>query len=135
MFDPGVPLCTPGSNIVCYAFRPARTGATLGEMNALNKALYERFSLHAGRRVYEQEFFVSRTSLSAKQYSPATVGPFLERLGVSTADYEREGVFLLRSVLMNPWYAYAKRRGRYYLSELVEALHTAAGEVVGAAAR
>lgn len=126
-------LCPPGSNIVCYAFRPAGR-ATLAEINRLNRAVYERFNLRAGERVYEQSFFVSRTSLTPRQYSRATVGRFLDRLGVTAEEYERsgEGVFLLRSVLMNPWYAYAKRRGRHYLSELAEALYkTAAGMAAG----
>ncbi|MBL8760583.1 MAG: hypothetical protein JNL50_04705 [Phycisphaerae bacterium] len=118
-------LCPPGSNIVCYAFRP-ELGGSLQEINRLNRAVYERFNLTPGERVYEQSFFVSRTSLSARQYSINTVGPFLERLGVSADDYEKHGVFLLRSVLMNPWYSYAKRRGRYFLSELVAELYACA---------
>lgn len=122
-------LCPPGSNIVCYAFRPTREGASLADINRLNKAIFERFSLNAGQRVYEQSFFVSRTSLSIKQYSLATVGSFLSRLGVNEAEYAKDGVFLLRSVLMNPWYGYAKRRGRYYLSELVSDLHKTASEL------
>lgn len=133
-------LCPPGSNIVCYAFRPtAAPGAgswPLSTINRLNRAVYERFSLAAesGRHVYDQSFFVSRTSLSSGQYAVPTVGPYLARLGVDAGDYEREGVLLLRSVLMNPWYAYAKRRGRYYLSELTAALYRAASEAVGALA-
>lgn len=122
-------LCPPGSNIVCYAFRPTRPGATLAGINRLNRAIFDRFSLGAGERVYEQSFFISRTSLSERQYSLATVGAFLERLGVARETYAREGVFLLRSVLMNPWYSYAKRRGRYFLSELVRELYSAAKEI------
>lgn len=129
-------LCPPGSNIVCYAFRPAEGAARLADLNRLNRAIYERFSLPAGRRVYEQSFFVSSTSLRARQYSLDTVGGFLARLGVEPRDYAEHGVFLLRSVLMNPWYAYAKRRGRYYLSELAMELHRAAESLLdeGAAA-
>jgi glutamate/tyrosine decarboxylase-like PLP-dependent enzyme len=122
-------LCPPGSNIVCYAFRPDRPGVSLAELNRLNRELFERFNLSAGERVYEQSFFVSRTSLSIKQYSPDTVGRFLSRLGVSVEEYRDQGVFLLRSVMMNPWYTYAKRRGRYYISELVADLYRTAGEL------
>lgn len=122
-------LCPPGSNIVCYAFRP-EGGAPLDEINRLNRAVYERFNISPGERVYEQSFFVSRTSLSARQYSMNTVGPFLERLAVSAREYERHGVFLLRSVLMNPWYSYAKRRGRYFLAELVAELYETAAKVL-----
>jgi len=122
-------LCPPGSNIVCYAFRPERA-CSLEEINRLNHAVYERFNLTPGERVYEQSFFVSRTSLSARQYSISTVGPFLERLGVTPSEYDQHGVFLLRSVLMNPWYSYAKRRGRYFLSELVAELYECAAGLV-----
>ncbi|MDX2119277.1 MAG: pyridoxal-dependent decarboxylase [Planctomycetota bacterium] len=122
-------LCPPGSNIVCYAFRPTRADATLHEINALNRAVFEKFNLSADERVCEQNFFVSRTALGARQYSVATVGAFLDRLGVGTEEYASEGVFLLRSVMMNPWYAFAKRRGRYYLSELVGEMYRAAGEL------
>lgn len=126
-------LCPPGSNIVCYAFRPDRAGSSLAEINRLNRAMFERFSLNAGQRVYEQSFFVSRTSLSQRQYALATVGPFLQRLGVSPDEYGSQGVFLLRSVLMNPWYGYAKRRGRYYISELVDELYTHAASLTSQA--
>lgn len=122
-------LCPPGSNIVCYAFRPLGH-ASLAEVNALNRALFAQFSLHGARRAKEQAFFVSRMELSAARYRPATMAPFLARLGVHPAEYEREGVFMLRSVLMNPWYAHSKRRGRHVLSELVEALYASAAELV-----
>src|SRR5690606_4772520 len=123
-------LCPPGSNIVCYAFRP-EGGCNLRGINELNRGLYARFSLGEGARVQDRSHFVSRTSLTARQYSIGTVGDFLDRLGVSRGEYEREGVFLLRSVLMNPWYAPAKARGRYFLSELVEALYREAAALVG----
>ncbi len=122
-------LCPPGSNIVCYAFRPVRDGVSLAEINRLNRAVYERFSIESGLRVSEQSFFVSRTSLCKQQYALETVGGFLGRLGVDRHEYGEHGVFLLRSVLMNPWYAYAKRRGRYYLSELVQELYGVAAAI------
>lgn len=120
-----VPLVTPESNIVCYAFRPSKETASLKQLNQLNKALYERFSLPKGRRVhvYDQKYFVSRTVLSSAQYNTSTVIDFLDRLGVTTQDYEENGVFLLRSTLMNPWYDAAKNQGRYFLVGLVRELH------------
>jgi glutamate/tyrosine decarboxylase-like PLP-dependent enzyme len=121
-------LCPPGSNIVCYAFRPQMPGAALAEINELNRRIHERFSMTSGERVYDQSFFVSRTTLSPRQYATATVGDFLKRLGVSESEYAASGVFLLRSVLMNPWYARSKTRDRYFLSELVEELFKAAAQ-------
>lgn len=124
-------LCPPGSNIVCYAFRSSNA-TSLAEINRLNRCLYERFSGSelAGRRVYDQRFFVSRTTLSPKQYRIETVAPFLDRLGVGNDEFTQEGVFLLRSVLMNPWYEAAKQKEKFYLSELVEELYEVASRLV-----
>jgi glutamate/tyrosine decarboxylase-like PLP-dependent enzyme len=126
-----VNLCAPGSNILCFAFR-AKQALPLSGLNELNRLIYQRFNVseQSGKRVYDQPFFLSRTSLHPAQYSYPTVAPFLERLGVSHEEYEHEGVFLLRSVLMNPWYGEAKRRGRYFISELVEELYRNATELL-----
>lgn len=123
-----VPLCQPGSNIVCYAFRPQKT-ASLQEINRLNEGLYRQFSIQEGHRTYENRFFVSRTHLYPSQYGPETVAPFLKQLGVSEDEYQSEGVFLIRSVMMNPWYEQAKTHGRFYVSELVDALSSKAAEL------
>lgn len=123
------PLCPPGSNIVCYAFRPL-TPSPLADINRLNRAVYDRFSVSESRRVYDQRFFVSRTTLTPAQYRADTVRNFLDRLGVTTDQYEREGVFLLRSVLMNPWHDLAKNRGRCYLAELAAELYSAADDAI-----
>jgi glutamate/tyrosine decarboxylase-like PLP-dependent enzyme len=122
-------LCPPGSNIVCYAFAPAAgRPCSLKQLNAANEAIYQRFSVHPGQRVTDQPFFVSRTTLSSARYAPDTVADFLRRLSVPAGGYAGEGVFLLRSVLMNPWYDRAKELGRYFLSELVAQLFAAAAE-------
>lgn len=125
-----VPLCSPGSNIVCYAFKVAAVAHRLCDINALNRRIYDRFAIgeESERRVYDQRFFVSRTVLSPRQYGLAAAGEFLNKLGVSAQEYETEGVFLLRTVLMNPWYERAKERGAYFLSELVEELYRVAEE-------
>lgn len=120
-------LCPPGSNIVCYAFTPASNLASLTQINELNQRLFARFTLEDGKRVYDQRFFVSRTTLAPSRYVAQSVAPFLARLNVTAQAYEHAGgVFLLRSTLMNPWYSAAKQRGRHFLSELVEELFTAA---------
>lgn len=123
-------LCPPGSNILCYAFRPEGATGDLARINRLNRALYERFSPRPGVKIDAPTCFVSRTSLTERQYSADTVRGFLERLAVSPEAYAREGVFLLRSVLMNPWYGLAKRRGRFFLSDLVSDLFGAAKQLV-----
>jgi glutamate/tyrosine decarboxylase-like PLP-dependent enzyme len=121
-------LCPPGSNIVCFAFAPApgQRPRTLIELNALNRAIYRRFSTDSGDRVYDQSFFISRTSISPRQYSQDAIRRFLQRLGADDDHFAIEGVFVLRSVLMNPWYARSKLRGRYFVAELAEALYRGA---------
>jgi glutamate/tyrosine decarboxylase-like PLP-dependent enzyme len=120
-----VTLCPPESNIVCFAFRPAGETTPLSLLNQLNKAMYRCFSMPEKRRasVYDQKYFISRTVLSAAQYGTSTVADFLQRLGVTEEEYQKQGVFLLRSTLMNPWYSAAKRQGRFYLVGLVRELH------------
>ncbi|MBT8400799.1 MAG: hypothetical protein KJO98_10000 [Rhodothermia bacterium] len=120
-----VPLCPPESNIVCFAFRPSFDDPALTDLNRLNRSLYEQFSIPEKRRVhvYEQRFFLSRTVLYSGQYSAASVEDFLTRLGVSADDYDREGVFLLRSTLMNPWYTLSKKQGKDLLVDLVSELY------------
>lgn len=124
-----VPLCIPGSNIVCYALKPRRP-ASLQEINTLNRSLYARLSIRESHEanVYAQKFFVSRTTLAPNQYRPDTVAPFLEKLGVTVDEYTREGVFLLRSVLMNPWYASSLEKGDDVLVRMVEHLHQLADD-------
>jgi len=123
-------LSQPQSNIVCFAFRPA-FDATLSQINALNRAVYEAFTVprDVERHIYDQRFFISRTHMSARRYVPETLRPFLARIGATAEEYEREGVFLLRCTLMNPWYELAKDYGRFYLSEMTEEMYRKAGEV------
>ncbi len=121
--------CATSSNIVCFAFRPLEHGASLASINALNRAVHAQFTLRPGERVYNQSFFVSRTEFKAHRYAPDSVRAFLESLGVSDEEYRREGVFVLRSVLMNPWYEAAKRKGRYYISELASELTAVADDL------
>ncbi|HMS54776.1 MAG TPA: pyridoxal-dependent decarboxylase [Fimbriimonadaceae bacterium] len=124
-------LCPPGSNIVCYAFVP-KASSNLAAINRLNRELYTRLSIGSGQRanIYAQKFFVSRTTLLPGQYGYSTVVPFLERLGVSEEEYNQDGVFLLRSVLMNPWYRASLDRGKDVLAGLVEHLFETAEAIL-----
>jgi glutamate/tyrosine decarboxylase-like PLP-dependent enzyme len=124
-----VPLCEPNSNIVCYAFVPIGRAAPLEEVNRANEAVHDTFKL--GRDGTSAPFYVSRTVLRPERYRWATVSDFIGRIGGTEGEYGREGVFLLRSVLMNPWYSIAKSKGRYFLSEYVEALYERASSVYG----
>lgn len=126
-----VPLCPPASNILCFAFRPS--GDThINEVNRLNRAIYENLSIDTDstQPVFSQEFFVSRTHLDGHRCPSTTLHSFLACLGVSEDGYSHEGVFLLRSVVMNPWYGQAKLHGRCYLAEYVEHLFATANQLL-----
>jgi glutamate/tyrosine decarboxylase-like PLP-dependent enzyme len=127
-----VTLCPPDSNIVCYAFRPTDSGADLPELNRLNRAIYRELSLPEERRrhVYDQRFFVSRSTLHISQYGLASVASVLDRLGVGAEEYREHGLFLLRSTLMSPWYGLAKEQGRFYLVDLVRELYEQASRAL-----
>lgn len=131
-----VPLTQPDSNLVCFAFRCTEQNLPLARLNELNREVYRRFTLGPGSNqdVYGQRFFVSRTMLTLQSCNAEALAPMLERLGVSRAEYEAEGLYLLRSVLMSPWYSLAKNKGRYFISELVAELHSAAAAVFSKAA-
>jgi len=119
-----VPLCQPGSNVVCYAFRRATGTTSLDEINNLNENLYRRFSFEASQKsIYAHQFFVSHTVLSPRTHDARSIGTFLRQLGVCEGEYLNSKVFLFRSVLMNPWYGHAKRKGHYFISDLVQALY------------
>ncbi|MCH7944842.1 MAG: hypothetical protein IIC73_02330 [Armatimonadetes bacterium] len=128
-----VPLCRPGSNILCFAFVPVDGARNLRGLNEANRAVYSKFTIAEGQKtsVYDQRFFVSRTVLKPSHYSWATVSEFVGQLGGTQEEFEREGVFLLRCVLMNPWYGQAKEKGKYFLSDLVAELYDEAASAFG----
>ena len=77
-----------------------------------------------------QPFFVSRTRFEDRQYSYASIAQVLERIGVKRDEYRREGVFVLRSTVMNPWYGEAEQVGIDYLYQFVQHLHRVAHAAV-----
>lgn len=122
-----VPLCEPGSNIVCYAFVPSSRKVGLLEANRANRRIYESFSSRTSGDAQElHSFFVSRTVIDPQRYTWESARHSVEALGGDKTEYEQHGAFFLRSVFMNPWYSLAKSRDKYFISDLVEALYAAA---------
>jgi hypothetical protein len=75
-----------------------------------------------------QPFFISRTRFEDQQYRAATLHGLLDRLAIREEDYIREGLFVLRSTVMNPWHGEAQQAGMDYLYEFVRFLHRVTAE-------
>ena len=111
----------------------------LDELNRINQAIYEDFTIKNTpnkQKVppYLQQFFVSRTTLKPSQYSYESIKSALETIHVRPGSYEHEGLFVLRSTIMNPWY-YKMYRGKRdlsidYLYLFIKELHKSARNVL-----
>ena len=104
----------------------------LSTLNKLNKAVYQNFTIqnvpHEQKTPpYAQQFFVSKTVLDKTQYAYSSIEKVLAKLDIKKESYENEGLFVLRSTIMNPWY-YTMYRGTAgepidYFKLFVEELH------------
>jgi len=79
----------------------------------------------ARRAVY---FFSSQSRFRYLPHSYASIEEILSTLGVNRKEYNDEGLIVLRSVIMNPFYDAANHK-MDYLSEFVKHLHRTAREV------
>jgi|GEM_PF-253660 tyrosine decarboxylase len=136
------PLFEPDTNILCFIVRPMmqqqgilqEISVSLQALNALNEAVYARASIaDLGEKEggsSTQPYFVSRTRFEARQYSPQSLSTVLERIGVAQAEYSAQGLFVLRSTVMNPWYYLADQAGMDYLYQFVAFLHKVAWQAL-----
>lgn len=133
-------IAEPETNLVCFVARPMRWGdggmvpgpVSLSEMNRLNERVFAAASVPGSgsqhRPSAAQPFFISRTRFEEAQYGASSLGHLLERLGIAADEYRREGLFVLRSTVMNPWHSEAQQAGMDYLYELVRFLHRVTAE-------
>jgi glutamate/tyrosine decarboxylase-like PLP-dependent enzyme len=127
--DPDCPIIVssvnePDINVICYVIR-IKENRHLSVQNQLNKQIFKAFSLSQNRMnglPYNQEFFVSHTHFYPSHYPVGSVNSLLQKLDMTPEDYERNGIFVLRSVIMNPWITPARTKGRDYISELIHKL-------------
>ncbi len=77
-------------------------------MNDLNENIYKRFTIinQGDNYIFPHsiKFFLSRTKFTAEQYSYASIKKILEDNYIKKEQYEKEGLFILRATLMNPWH-------------------------------
>ncbi len=137
-------LCEPDTNLVCFLCVPMKDDKDgelvrdgyfkLAEINELNESIYKRATIRnrPGKRKtpYSQEFFVSRTILTHEQYHPGSISGLLEKLDFSIFEYEKNGLFVLRSVVMNPWHFLAEKQGKNYLYDFIVNLHQIARDIL-----
>jgi glutamate/tyrosine decarboxylase-like PLP-dependent enzyme len=136
------PIAEPETNLVCFVARPMAwkdggmvpSRVSLAEINRLNERVFSAASVPGSgshqRLSAAQPFFVSRTRFEERQYRGATLRHLLTRLGISEAEYSREGLFVLRSTVMNPWHGEARQAGMDYLYEFVRFLHRVTAEAL-----
>lgn len=130
-----LPITEPETNLVCFVARPMAwddgnmvlADVPLAEVNRLSAAVYEAASIPGSRSHHRpsavQPFFISRTRFEEEQYGAESIRHLLERLGIAEEEYRQEGIFVLRSTVMNPWHAEAEKAGMDYLFEFVRFLH------------
>ena len=98
-------------NILTYAFNYKVNGVlnqNLDQVNAFNKAIYDRISIKAdGRDIYNYEILVSTTDFLKSSYGEVFFNDYKERLlGLETGtgnDNADKAISVMRSVIMDPW--------------------------------
>ena len=107
------------SNLVCFFILPMKWTSLdkkdvamfektdLAKMNIFNEKIYKHFTIINDKDNYisskERNFYISRTRLTAEQYSSESIAKLLENNKINKIEYEKEGLFVLRATLMNPW--------------------------------
>lgn len=127
-----IPLHRADSNIICWLVRvvlengEVDSSIPLSEANALNEKLFGRLSIGNGEYVNASnayDYFVSKTIFGSSFYSYESLEPIMKKLKISEEEYLAHGVYVLRTTVMNPFYALAKQRGKDYLDEYVTCIH------------
>jgi len=141
-----VPLCEPDTNIVCFVALPMirdRSGSWHEEpieltwINKLNEGILERLSISIEKDPkwlpYGQPYFVSRTTFENPPYESSSLSSVLKSLGIPIEEYEttKNGLFVLRSTVMNPFYHEAEGQGMDYIKDFIGFLHHETYEVLG----
>lgn len=126
-----VTLPAPDLNIVCFGIaHPNLTD--LATANRFVTRLHGRMSTAAGRPSRELDYVVTRTVLRSEEYGETPV-PFVEALGFSREEYEREGgVAVLRCTVMDPFSGEPHGKTDYvegFAVTLAEELALALGEL------
>lgn len=124
----------PDTNVVCFLVKE-KVSTSLARMNALNRWLYERFTIESehgpGEYSYAQPFFLSHTVIKYPGYSPRSVAGPLHRFAIDASEYFEHGLFVLRATIMSPYIVLAEETGRKgppLLAQFIERLAAKAAQ-------
>lgn len=137
------PLGPPDTNLVCFVALPRRwqgdrrvpwPGLPLQRVNELNQRIHAEASIHAESSYFRlpsaQPYYISRTRFEESQYQAESLAPLLSELGIAAEEYRQQGLFVLRSTVMNPLYPLAEEAGKNYLLDYVRYLHSVCAQVM-----
>lgn len=119
----------PDTNVLTFAV-VSKADRTLATTNRLTKRVYKDFAIEIelgdGRTSYNQPFFVSHNRVAPPLYPFQSLQSFFSRAklrDVTLGEYERQGVFVLRATVMNPYHqASWEMGGNSFIREFVQAL-------------
>jgi glutamate/tyrosine decarboxylase-like PLP-dependent enzyme len=130
-----LPLTTkpPDTNIVCFLIVELDP-VSLERTNALNRRIFENFTLGEHDYSYSQPFFLSRTIFEHSGYSSSAIAPLLERAKIDPAEYRQHGLFVLRATWMSPYHLLASETGHHQslIAEFIERLGEKARDAIRA---
>ncbi|UXD22805.1 hypothetical protein IPA_08385 [Ignicoccus pacificus DSM 13166] len=125
----------PDTNIVTFVVKK-KISRSIAQMNELTKKVYEEFSIRTElgefEYSYSQPFFLSKTVFKSPKYPFKALRPFFKRafpkaeLPKLEREYEKEGLFVLRAVVMNPYIYPLKKRGQDLMKEFMRRASEAA---------
>lgn len=130
------PIYDPSdTNVVCFVAVPMEwkenklvpLKVSLKDLNKLNENLHARLTIKNydhKKTPHAQEYFVSKTRIESHQYAATSVAELLQKFQIGEEEYLEEGIFVLRSTIMNPWYYMAEEVGKDYLMDFLLTMHS-----------
>ncbi len=129
----------PDTNILIFVVKK-KIGRSIKQMNELTKRVYEEFSIRTElgefEYSYSQPFFLSKTVFKPPKYPFKALRPFFKRafpraeLSKLEKEYEEEGLFVLRAVVMNPYIYPLYKRGQDLMEEFMRKAAEAAERAI-----
>jgi len=129
----------PDTNIVIFVVKK-KISNSIKQMNELSKRVYDQFSIKTElgefEYSYSQPFFLSKTVFKPPKYPFKALRSFFKRtfpraeLAKLEKEYEEEGLFVLRAVVMNPYIYPLKKRGQDLMEEFMRRAAEAAEKAI-----